>query len=215
LIPLTLLVSVYVAYLVVSASLVAFAAINTRLMIPVFVPIVVLAAWSYEYVIDNIERESTRRVVVALALAWVALNVVWFGARAVRLSQDGAGAYSTARYHDSEILRDVEGLDFSIPTFSNDAPAISLFAEKSAIASVAKTHFGSQQQTGKLPAFVLRVACAGRVRLVWLLPNPRPYMYEPSELERVVHLEPIIERRDGVIYDVTPRAGTPPCSPAP
>ena len=72
------LVVVYVVYLVGSASVVAFAAINTRLLVPVFVPGVVLAAWLYERLRAVIRRESVRRAITAVALAWVGISVVWF-----------------------------------------------------------------------------------------------------------------------------------------
>jgi hypothetical protein len=205
LLPLTAFVALYVVYLVVSASVVAFAAINTRLMVPVFVPLVVLAAWLFERLGPVVRSASVRRAVTAVALAWVGINVVWFAARAVNSAQNGAGGYAKARWHDSQLMRDVRHLDFSIPTYSNDVPAIGLFTGLRALPSVQKTHFQSDVQTGDLPDFVRRVQCEGNVRLVWFLPNTRPYMYEPAQLRTRLRLTPVIRRSDGVIYDVTPR----------
>ena len=125
LLPLAALVVVYVVYLVGSASVVAFAAINTRLLVPVFVPVVVLAAWLYERLRAVIRRASVRRAITAVALAWVGISVVWFAARAVDSAQHGAGGYASPRWHDSQLMREVPHLDLSIPTYSNDAPAIS------------------------------------------------------------------------------------------
>ncbi|MDP9333782.1 MAG: hypothetical protein M3Q30_10805 [Actinomycetota bacterium] len=68
LLPLTAFVALYVVYLVVSASFVAFAAINTRLMVPVFVPLVVLAAWLFERLGPVVRHASVRRAVTAVAL---------------------------------------------------------------------------------------------------------------------------------------------------
>ncbi|MDQ1455757.1 MAG: hypothetical protein QOH28_1377, partial [Actinomycetota bacterium] len=119
LLPLTAFVALYVVYLVASASVVAFAAINTRLMVPVFVPLVVLAAWLFERLGPVVRHASVRRAVTAVALVWVGINVVWFAARAVNSAQNGAGGYAKPRWHDSQLMRDVRHLDFSIPTFSN------------------------------------------------------------------------------------------------
>jgi hypothetical protein len=102
-------------------------------------------------------------------------------------------------------MRDVRHLDFSIPTFSNDVPAIGLFTGMRALPAVQKTHFQSDVQTGDLPAFVRRVQCQEKVQLVWFLPNTRPYMYDPAQLGTRLRLTPVIRRSDGVIYDVTPR----------
>jgi hypothetical protein len=204
LLPLASLVVIYVVYLVGSASVVAFAAINTRLLVPVFVPVVVLAAWFFERLRVVVRRESVRRAITAVALAWVGISVVWFVARAVDSAQHGAGGYASPRWHDSQLMREVPHLDLSIPTYSNDAPAISFFTNLSVRASIEKTHFQSADQTGALPAFVRRVQCLGKVQLVWFVPNPRPYMYDPAQLRTKLRLTPVVTRPDGVIYDVEP-----------
>ena len=205
LLPLAAHVAIYVVYLVASASVVAFAAINTRLMVPVFVPTVVLAAWLVERLRAVMPNASLRRTITAVALAWVGLNIVWFAARSIDSAQHGAGGYASARWHDSALMRDVRHLDFSIPTFSNDVPAIGLFTGLQARPAVARTRFQSDQQTGALPDFVRLVGCRGKVRLVWFVPNPRPYMYDPAQLRSRVRLKAVIRRPDGVIYDVSPR----------
>jgi hypothetical protein len=101
-------------------------------------------------------------------------------------------------------MREVPHLDLSIPTYSNDAPAISFFTNLSVRASIEKTHFQSADQTGALPAFVRRVQCLGKVQLVWFVPNPRPYMYDPAQLRTKLRLTPVVTKPDGVIYDVEP-----------
>jgi hypothetical protein len=210
--PLTLLVVVYVVYLAGSASVVAFGAIsNTRFMVPVFVPTVVIGAWMFEHVRQRVRSEDVRRAVTVVAAAWVALNVVWFAARAVRSAQDGAGGYASARFHDSQILKDVKRLDASIPAFSNDVPAVTLFAGRDVRPSVARTYFQSDDQTGRLGDFVRFVGCHARVHLIWFLPSPRPYLYSPVQLSQRVRLTVLFRRADGVIYDVQPRsaAGSP------
>ncbi len=203
--PLTLLVVVYVVYLAGSASVIAFGAIsNTRFMVPVFVPAVVIGAWMFEHVRQRVRSADVRRAITVVAAAWVALNVVWFAARAVRSAQDGAGGYASARYHDSQILKDVKRLDVSIPAFSNDVPAVSLFASRDVRSSVARTYFQSDDQTGRLGDFVRFVGCHARVQLIWFLPNPRPYLYTPGQLAQKVRLTVVVKRADGIIYDLTP-----------
>ncbi len=204
-VPLTLLVVVYVVYLAASASVVAFGAIsNTRFMVPVFVPTVVIGAWMFEHVRARIQSEDVRKAITVVAGVWVALNVFWFAARAVRSAQDGAGGYATARYHNSQIMKDVKRLDTSIPAFSNDVPAVTLFAGRVVRPSVARTYFQSDDQTGRLDDFVHLVDCSGRVQLIWFLPNPRPYLYTPAQLSKSVRLSLVVRRADGVLYDVQP-----------
>lgn len=207
--PLTLLVVVYVVYLAGSASVVAIGAIsNTRFMVPVFVPTVVIGAWMFEHVRERVRGEDVRRAITVVAGVWVALNVVWFAARAVHSAQDGAGGYASARYHNSQIMKDVKQLDSSVPAFSNDAPAVSLFAGRDVRPSVARTFFNSDDQTGKLGDFVRFVSCHARVDLIWFLPNPVPYLYTPAQLSQEVQLNVVVKRADGVIYNVRSRRST-------
>ncbi len=146
--------------------------------------------------------------ITGAALAWVALSVVWFAGRAVDSARHGAGGYASARFHNSQLLRAVRSLDFSIPTFSNDAPAISFFTGKHARAGAEKTRFQSDDPlAGGLRDFVKVVQCQRHVTLVWFNPNPRPYMYDPTQLSVFVVLKPVTTSPDGVVYDVSPRGG--------
>jgi hypothetical protein len=203
-VPLALVVAVYVGYLVASASVVAFAAINTRFLLPVFIPALVLAAWAFERVERQLRSQMLRQVLVVMGVAWVTLNLLWFAGRAARYADNGAGGYATARWHESELMEDVERLDVTIPTYSNDARAVGVFTNKPVSVSVAKTYFASDSETGDLPQFVRRVACSGRVQLIWFTPSGDDYLYSLAELREHVRLTPIVERDDGVIYDVTP-----------
>jgi hypothetical protein len=210
-VPLLTFVTVYVVYLVASASVVAFAAIHTRFMVPVFVPIVVLGAWLLDRTLPHVDRAALRTAIVVIALVWVAGNVVWFAGRAARMADEGAGGYATERWHESRLIEDVKRLDFAVPTYSNDSAAIRMFAGEEVEQSVARTRFQSDQRTGRLPAFVREVECEGRAQLVWFLPNARPYLYTPSQLAQVLSVEPVVERGDGVIYDLAPKDAAADC----
>ena len=127
--------------------------------------------------------------------------------------QDGAGGYATARFQHSRILQDADKLDLTTPTYSNDPFAMSVLLDKNVRLSVPETFFNSPTKTGRLPGFLDTVACAGNVHLIWFEPNMRAYLYTPEQLQRSLILRPIVERKDGVIYDVRPRPGvTPECS---
>jgi hypothetical protein len=204
--PLVVFVSLYLIYLVVSASFVAFAAINTRFMSPVFVPLVVLVGWSLERARPQVSF-SVRRAMTVVACVWLVAATVTFGVDVLSSARHGAGGYASARWHDSRLMEDVRRLDSSVPIYSNDAGVIELFTGRIVSLSVAKTFFASNEETGNLPQFVRAVECAGLVKLVWFLPNARPRLYSPTELEDHLNLDAKVSRRDGVIYDVTPAPG--------
>jgi hypothetical protein len=208
LLPLILFVVVYVVYLAGSASVIAFGAIsNTRFMVPVYVPLVVLAAWGFEQLRARLDDATLVRVLNWAAIVFLAVNVLWFTSRALDSARNGAGGYATAQYHNSKILGDVRNLDLSVTTFSNDAPAIALFTGRTVQPAVARTFFHSDDQTGKLSDFVHLVNCRGDAHLVWFLPNPRPYLYTPAQLSKQLSLHTLVKHPDGTIYDLRPLPG--------
>ncbi len=210
--PTTLLIVVYVVYLVGSATVVAFAAIDTRFMVPVYVPLVVLGAWGFERIRAVLPSPRLRTVVTVLGVLWIVANGLWFAGRAVGYARNGAGGYATERFHDSRILREVDRLDLADLTYSNDPFAISVLLDKEVRLSVAARYFNSQSKTTQLPQFLETISCAGHAQLIWLEPNMRTYLYTPEELQRDLILDPIDERDDGVVYDIRPRPGvTPEC----
>ena len=77
--PLVLVVSVYLLYLVITASIVAFAAIDVRFLSPVFVPLIVLAAWTLERAYQQVPYRAGRAVIVGVALAWLVADTLIFG----------------------------------------------------------------------------------------------------------------------------------------
>jgi hypothetical protein len=202
--PLALFVAVYVVYLVGTASLVAFGPIQTRFLIGVYVPLVVVGAWLVEKATRRLDAKG-RTALVAISLAWVACNVVWFGARAVEAARNGAGGYASPHWHESELMDDVAALGADEPLVTNDSKAIALFTGREVIESVARTYVGSSDPTGDLRAFVAAVECEGSVGLVWFDgPGTRGRLFSPRALARHLRVEPRIERGDGVIYDLAP-----------
>ena len=204
LVPLVVMVIVYLVYLFAAASLVAFAAIDSRFVVPVFAPAVVLGAWLFEQVRDRLG--SWRTALTVAGVAWVALNVAWFAGSAIDHAREGAGGFATERWHESEILVDAARLDFSVPTYSNNKRAISLFLGEPAWRTPARTYYASDQETPQLSGFVRRVACAGQAQLVWFVPHHAKHLYDLDDLRAEVVLEPVVERSDGTIFTVRPRA---------
>ena len=77
--PLVIVVGLYVGYLIVAASVVAFAAIDFRFLSPIFVPSIILAAWVVERAYRISTHRATRGLIVGAGLAWLAIAVFAFG----------------------------------------------------------------------------------------------------------------------------------------
>lgn len=206
--PLALFVAAYVVYLVVSASLVAFRPIETRFLVPVFVPLVVLGAWLFEKLRDALPR--ARSTMNMAGVVFVVVNVVWFVDSTVTFAREGAGGYARDRWQHSALLRDAARLDPEVLTFTNDIRAVELFLGVPMPQVVAKRkHAETEEETTSLPDFVRTVECAGRARLVWFEPNNRPQLYTPEDLARSLGVRPLAVHPDGVVYELLPR-GEPP-----
>ncbi|MEQ1788210.1 MAG: hypothetical protein ABL966_14245, partial [Acidimicrobiales bacterium] len=213
--PLLLFVVGYVLYLVLTATVVAFAPISTRYLIPVFVPTVVLAAWAFDRALPRLRRPA-RVALSAAALVWVVANIAWFGARALESQQHGAGGYATRAWRESALIDEVARWPATEAIVTNDVPAVELFTGRRLLESVPKTFLGSNEASGSLPEFVERVRCEGHVALAWFTRSgTRERLYSPRELARHLRLVPLVEVDDGVIYDLTPledgsQSGCPP-----
>ena len=142
-----------------------------------------------------------------IAVGWLAISLLWFGGQVVTSARNGAGGYTTKRWHNSKTIAEVRRIDPSERIYTNDSAAIELFTGRVVDLSVAKTFFASNEETGALASFLRTVRCAGKVELVWFLPNGRPRLYSPAELSHHLQLLPRSSRGDGVIYDVTPKPG--------
>ncbi len=186
-IPAALVSSVYLAYLTVTASLVAFAPINSRFMAPAYVPTIVVGAWVFERLRPQVSL-PVRRWMNGVAIAWLVISLLWFAGMTLGSARSGAGGYATARWHESKLMQDVRAIDPSVPTYTNDSVAVELFTGRVVPLSVAKTFFQSNQETGSLPSFVHQVQCAGHAELVWFQPNGRPRLYTPQELAQHVQV---------------------------
>ncbi len=144
---------------------------------------------------------------VAVAAVWVAVNVVWFGARGVHASDGHAGGYASARWYHSQLMADVRARRFPRAVYSNDFLAVSYFAGRSVRGAPARTFFASRRATGQLKSFLRVVACEPEVQLIWFDGDFRTQLYTDADLRKVVHLDPLLRRADGTIYDVKPLVG--------
>jgi hypothetical protein len=202
--PAVLVTSIYLTYLTVTASLVAFAPIDTRFMSPMYVPAVVIGAWVFERVRWQVGAVARKLVPVGAAV-WLAVSLVWFAGDAVGAVRSGPGGYATERWHDSKMMEEVRQLGGSVPVYTNDPAAIELFTGRLVPMTPARTFFASNQPTRNLRQFLHSVSCAGEVDLVWFLPNGRPRLYSPDQLAQYLHVVPKVNRDDGVLYELSPR----------
>jgi hypothetical protein len=188
----------------VSASVVAFAGLGLRFTVPMLVPVIVLGTALLEQALGRLRRGAVRHALVGVAIAWVVFQGAWFVARAVHTSRTSAGGYASAAFHDSAILPAFARLHPTVPVYSNDPAAIDFFTGRSTKTTPARTFFASNRVTGQLKVFVTRVECTGHVQIVWLDNATHTQLYTRAQLATAVRMVPVLQRRDGAVYDVFP-----------
>lgn len=107
--PAVAFIVIYVAYLVLAASVIRFEAIGTRLLSPIFVPIILLIVWAVDAaqrLLADGRRPRALQLVPMIALAvWLLLPL---GAASLTISQavqEGAGpGTANSRWADSETM---------------------------------------------------------------------------------------------------------------
>jgi hypothetical protein len=107
------------------------------------------------------------------------------------------------------LISDVRQLDPAVLALSNDPQGIELFTGRVVQPSARKQFFGSSESADSLNAFVHKIKCSGKAKLVWFVPNYAGFLYSIEELGQRLQLTPISKQREGVIYDVRPKVVGP------
>jgi len=217
LLPLVCIVVVYSGYLIAAQLTAAFDPINSRLMSPLFVPLVVLVAVGLDraraVVPASARRTTTKVVSVALvvlvvAQAGLAVRLTWISGR------DGVG-YSTAQWRDSELAMLAEEVPPTAHLYSNVPAALWSVLRRGPLRRIPE----KQQRRSPIPipmsAEFLRTVRCDTTFLAWSDRGEGDFLFTPEELEEYVQLAVVAEAEDGTLYEVTPLPADveqgPPC----
>lgn len=217
LLPLACLVVFYSGYLIAAQLNVAFDPINSRLMSPLFVPLVVLVAVGLDRgraVIPAAARRTTTTVVsvalvvLVIAQAGLAVRLAWISGR------DGVG-YATAEWQNSELAALAREVPPTAHLYSNVPAGLwSVLRREPLPRSPEK-----QQRRSPIPIpmseeFLRTVRCDATF-LAWSDRGEGDFLFTPEELKKYVQLEVAADAEDGTLYRVTPLPADvqqgPPC----
>ncbi len=205
--PIVSFLVIYGGYVIVSASVTSLDRLGNRLLSPLLVPLVVLAAWTADH-LSGLVRIEHRRVADLAVATVLTLWLLSSFARTVELAaqrgRDGVG-YAASRWQDSPLVAAVTRTPERWLLYSNDPYAVySLTGREPVYASPPRVADRSVEHAGDVSTLVLR-ACAGHVLLVWFTrPEFKSDRLSLSELRRVVVLERIATANDGLLFDVAP-----------
>jgi hypothetical protein len=208
---LVLFVAAYSSYLVLTQVTTAIDPLNSRLLVPLYVPGVVLAAVAVDQLSSVVRSELGTRVI---RIAGVVL-VVWIAgqaltsAREVRYYRHDEDRYGVASSSEASLVAAVGRLPSGGVVYSNSPDLIwGVVHREPVINSPARIPYRTQQHVPVSEEFLLDAACR-RTYLAWFK-RPDGSLYTPTQLSTFARLDVMSEDGDGALYRVTrtsPRSG--------
>jgi hypothetical protein len=101
-------VAIYVVYLILSATSVAFEPINSRYLVPIFVPLVIIVSFALDYsiyVIGNGKKiKGKKALAILVLLAYIAYPAINTVSAIKAYASSGAGGFSTRSWHSNGLI---------------------------------------------------------------------------------------------------------------
>jgi hypothetical protein len=195
-------VVVYTIYLVVSAATVAIDVIGTRLLGPVFVPMILMIIFLLDRFYGFLSGQASKPVLKFLLIVFMfsllifpLVNVVTLAGNAV---DNGAGGYSSKKWKYSETIEYLKNNLSDCNIYSNYPDAIYLHADMPARYTPKKAGpepygFGSFEKS---------VQQSGNTYIVWFDQEISGNLYDPEDLTIHFELEQVVKTADGVVYAI-------------
>jgi hypothetical protein len=193
---------IYTAYLIASATSVAFDTIDNRLMAPVYIPLVFIIVVAADGIAGAFKQARVQRITTAVTavifstmLIYPAMSV----AADVRSSvRSGAGIFSSDVWHGSDLITYLRKNPPKHQVYSNFPDAVYALTGTPARYTPKKNSlpdYGFER-------FEEKVKQAKTSYIVWFNKNTSSSIYNVDELRRYFKIEKITELEDGEIYEV-------------
>ena len=219
----------YVLCLILIASVFPIGYLDNRYLAPVYIPLVLIAAYAVEQFLRtrsvNPQRTVAGRVVAVCIALWVCYPVADAVHATARCLREGAGGYATASWRQSETIAAIRNLDLEAPVYSNAPDAIYALTGLAARATpqISRIRSLGSAPIG-LPEFRASLDSAHGGTVVWFYKMDRRFQYTLDEIRTTVPLEVLQELSDGVILrldsagaipgnKILPEAGIEPARP--
>jgi hypothetical protein len=195
-------VVIYTIYLVVSAATVAIDAIGTRLLVPVFVPVISIVIFLLDRLCGLLSGQASKAVLKFLLIVFTFSLLVFPLVNVVALTEDavnnGAGGYSSKKWKYSETIEYLKNNLSGCNIYSNYPDAIYLHAGMPARYTPKKAGpepygFGSFEKS---------VQKSGNTYIVWFDQEISGSLYAPEDLTIHFELEQVVKTADGVVYAI-------------
>ena len=192
---------IYVLYLIIASSIVAFDRIDYRLLSPVYIPILLFLIILIDSI--NFSRRWPKQAAAIFSILWIVFLSVGLYKEVRETISEGAGGYSTISWQFSELADYLRENPPEGKTFSNFPDGIYALTRLSASLSPAKyPRHSPESTTDDLDFLAAKLDKQENVYLAWFNYNSRRLLYELDELSSNFELILIIEKSDGALYEI-------------
>lgn len=202
-------VVVYLAYLVVAELTTGIVPIADRLVAPVAVPLVVLAAAGCERLLQcRFAHSPVLRVGVAVAFAVLLVNQfsVW-RSNATNLDENPTLSYGLPAWQDAPLASIAEAVPATFPLYSDVAQGLWLDVHRTFVySSPVRTGYRSSEVLPVASWWVHKVDCHTSY-LAWFTSGEPSLYYSPAQLARYVAVRRVASSADGTLYRLSARRG--------
>ncbi|MCH9024047.1 MAG: hypothetical protein IH931_01825 [candidate division Zixibacteria bacterium] len=192
---------IYVLYLIIASSIVAFDRIDYRLLSPVYIPILLFLIILIDSIIFS--RRWPKQAAAIFSILWIVFLSVGLFKEVRAAISEGAGGYSTISWQNSELAGYlIENPPDGI-TYSNFPDGIYALTGLPASMSPGKyPRHSPESTTDDLDFLAAKLDKQENVYLAWFNYNSRRLLYEPDELSSNFELILIVEKSDGALYEI-------------
>ena len=205
-IPFALFIAVYLTFLITSATFIGFSSINSRLVTPVYIPVLLTVLFAIDQLLRiPVPRPSSYLVktfLVGTMAFWLLTMSVQSIKGIVNSVQNGVGEYSTSKWLDSSLMNYLNEypLDGAIYSNANDAMYILTGADAKRTPFKYR-HASNILDTESLQIFNESIEGEEQVYFVWFdIKSTRGYLYGIEELNSLFNLRVVESFSDGTIY---------------
>jgi len=201
--PAFLLTVTYLIFLIVSSTTTAYDQISNRLVVPIYVPVVVLLMMGWDLLSAC---WAGRMGTILVTCALVGAFLPWFlymkddTTRTVRTCvAQGAGGYNTRRWREGALVAYLQtaGPTMTERIYTNGPDVLYILTPlDNGVFSPRKGYYNSPLTVSSKPSMKLPA------RLIWFNGIRRAYLYTVEELRQYYYLTPVFQASDGAVYVV-------------
>ncbi|HZQ07866.1 MAG TPA: hypothetical protein VFD70_14880 [Anaerolineae bacterium] len=199
-------VIIFVAFLVITSTITAYNRIGTRLLSPIYVPLLLVMLVLFNQVWESLRVGFSKRLLNGAALGLVGLLFLfpvqtdW--TTISRARAQGAGGYNTTQWRASETIHYVRTHrgELTDPIITNGPDVLYILADVNAISVLPKFQYASNERAYE--ADTLRGVYPPKPStLVWLTNSERDdFLFTLPELQELTHLTLVTQLQDGAVY---------------